>query len=77
MKAGIKSTEFYVTLITAIVPVIVAIGLLTPEEGEAVTSATVEVVKAIATLAAVLAPVIVGSVYTNGRSKVKAANGKK
>lgn len=78
MKAGFKTTEFWLTLAGSVAAVAVALQLLTPEQGDAVNSATAELVEAIAVLVGVLAPVIGPAVYTNGRSKIKAAlNGTK
>lgn len=76
MKSGIKTTEFWMVLVGSLLAVVVATGLLTPEEGEAVTNATTEVVKALSVLAGVLAPILGPIFYSNGRAKVKAANGK-
>lgn len=73
MKSGYKTTEFWLTLVGSSVAVIVALGVLTPEEGEAVSSATGEVIKALSGLIGVLAPVIGPAIYANSRAKVKAA----
>lgn len=75
MKNGAKTTEFWLTLVASLVAVVVATGVLTPEEGEAISSATAEVIKAVTVLAGVLAPIVSAGIYTNGRSKVKAASG--
>jgi len=76
MKSGVKTTEFWLTtgvsLVGSAVAIVVALGILTPEEGEAVSSATIEVVKAIVVLVGVIAPVISVGVYANGRAKAKA-----
>jgi hypothetical protein len=77
MKSGFKTTEFWLTLVGSVVAVVVALQVLTPEEGQAVTSATGEVIKAVAGLIAILAPIIGPVFYNHGRAKVKAANGKK
>ncbi len=77
MKSGIKTTEFWFTLVASAVAVVVATGVLSPEEGEAVSSATIELIKAISVLGGILAPIVGAVFYSNGRSKVKAAaNGK-
>lgn len=77
MKSGIKTTEFWMVVIGSLVAVVVAAGVLTPEEGETVSNATIEVIKALSVLAGVLAPILGPIFYSNGRAKVKAATGSK
>ncbi len=72
MKSGVKTTEFWMVLVGSLIAVAVALGALTLEEGEAVSSATSEVVKALTVLAGVLAPILGPIFYSNGRAKVKA-----
>lgn len=77
MKSGVKTSEMWLTtgvaLVSSVVAIVVALGVLTPEEGEAVSSATIEVVKAIVIAVGVIGSVVSVGIYANGRAKVKAA----
>lgn len=77
MKSGVKTTEFYVTGIVNIVAAVIAIlgirGLVTAEEGDLY----VALASAVATGVAPIVMAFVSGKYIQGRSQVKAANGKK
>ena len=36
MKPGYQTTEFWITLVASVVPVLVALGIFSPEEGQTV-----------------------------------------
>ena len=76
-KPGYKTTEFWVTSIVNIAAAIIAIlaarGLVNSEEG----SLYVVLVQSIAVAVAPIVMAIVTAKYVEGRSKVKAANGRR
>ena len=71
MKSGIKTTEFWLTLIGSVAAVLVALQVLSAEESQAIVSTAGEVVKSIVALVAVLSPIIGPIFYNNGRAKIK------
>lgn len=68
VKAGYRTTEFWVTLISSAVAVLVALGVFTPAEGETASSAGAELVFAIFAMLAAVAPAVA---YIYSRTKVK------
>jgi hypothetical protein len=75
-KPGIKSTEFWFSLIVALVgPVfaaLVAFGAFgDPAQADAAQNAVLGVLNALAPILGVSTPVIAGVVYTAGRNKIK------
>lgn len=73
MKAGWKTTEFWVVIVSSVVAVAVASGYLRPDDAENITSATAQVLEAVARLVEVLAPIAGPLVYVWSRTKIKAA----
>lgn len=71
MKAGWKTTEFWMVVVSAILMVMVAGGYVTVEESEAISSAVAETINAVANLAVSLAPVAGMIMYIWSRGKVK------
>jgi uncharacterized NAD-dependent epimerase/dehydratase family protein len=66
IKPGVKSTEFYVTVGVQIVGVILALGVVTPEQADTLT-------KAITQGAGVIAMLISAFSYAKSRAAVKSA----
>ncbi len=71
VKAGFKTTEFLVVIITSVVSIAVAAGVLSGDEAQEITSASAEVINALADLAGALAPIVGGVTYIWSRTKVK------
>jgi hypothetical protein len=70
VKSGIKTTEFWLSLIGPVILIFVTLGVFTPEEGEALSLTIGDAIAAIGAFIAGLAPVWA---YIRGRSEVKAA----
>lgn len=70
MSKGIYTTEFWLTLVSQIVPILVLTGVLDADKAGAVQDTTNEIIKHIFALAALVVPV---AFYIYGRAKVKAA----
>lgn len=68
MKPGYKTTEFWLTLLAQVLPVLVITGLLTGEEVETLNQAIVEVSKSIGALLVALVPLWK---YIESRTRVK------
>ena len=73
MKAGYKTTEFWLAVGAQLIPVLVLTGVLSNEESEALNSTLVEAVTVGGAFVVALLPVWK---YIDSRAKVKAANGK-
>lgn len=69
-KPGVKSTEFYVTVGVQIIGVILALGVVTPEQADTLT-------QAITQGGGIVAMLISAFAYNKGRSTVKAAEAAK
>ncbi len=65
-KPGVKSTEFYVTVLVQIIGVILALGVVTPEQSDVL-------VKAITQGGGIVAMLISAFAYNKGRAAVKSA----
>lgn len=68
MKPGYQTSEFWLTLAAQIIPLLVLLGVLTPEQAPGVSDALSNVIKDVFALLASVAPV---AVYIWGRAKVK------
>ena len=55
MKSGLKSTEFYVTLVSTIVSLLVMAGLVQPTEADQVTELVVQAIGGIVALGSIIA----------------------
>ena len=73
MKTGLLTTEFWLTLVGSVVAVVVALNYISADQGQQVTSAAGEVIKALAGLVAVLAPILGPIFYSISRAIVKFA----
>lgn len=71
MKPGWKTTEFWLTLLAQVLPILVITGLLTAEEIETLNQAIVEVSKAVSALLIALVPLWK---YIESRTRVKEIN---
>lgn len=71
MKPGVKTTEFWLTLGSQVIPVLVLLGVLTEDEGNTANTAWAEIVKSAFALLGAAIPV---AVYIWSRAKVKAGN---
>lgn len=71
MTRGIYTTEFWLTVVAAVITVLVSAGVLSAEEGQQLTGATAQVIQAVAHLMTVLAPFLGAAVYTWSRTRVK------
>lgn len=67
-KPGIKTTEFWATLVAAIVGVMTMMGVFTPAEASQMTSGLGQIIGGVFAIVP-----IVGYIWSRG--KVKAANG--
>jgi hypothetical protein len=67
VKAGWKTTEFWVVVIAAVLSIAVAGGYITVEESEAINNAIVQTIDAVTNLIGVLLPIV----YVWSRTKVK------
>lgn len=70
MKSGYKTTEFWLTLLAQVLPVLVLTGVLTPNEAETVQNVAGNAITAGFAFGGAL---IALAVYVYGRAKVKAA----
>lgn len=70
VSKGYTTTEFWLSLVAQVVPILVLTGVLDTENAEAVKSATNQVVEAVAALVVAVAPVVM---YIYSRAKIKAA----
>ena len=70
MKPGWKTSEFYVTIITALSSIAVAFGVLSQAEATELAAAVGQVVAAVIGLVGAVLPVVA---YVKGRSAVKEA----
>jgi len=71
MKEGYKTTEFWITLISYVVPILVLFGVITPDQAESVTSEGNALVEAIFNLLVALGPIVSTALYIWSRTKVK------
>lgn len=67
MKPGIKTSEFWITLVSLFLAVVVHVGVLSPAESEAVQSAATDIIKALFELGLAAT----GPAYVLGRSWLK------
>ena len=67
-KPGWQTSEFWLTLAAQVIPVLVLLGVLTPDQSSGVNDAVANVIK---DAFALLASVIPVAVYVWGRAKVK------
>lgn len=72
VKSGFKTTEFWITLLVEIISIFVIVGVLTPEEGEALVLALSDAIVVSVALVAALAPLLT---YIWGRVRIKSAHG--
>ncbi len=68
MKPGVKTSEFWLTLLAQVLPVLAISGVLTGEEVETLNQAIIEAVKVIGALVVALVPIWR---YIESRTKVK------
>jgi len=68
MKPGKHTSEFYLTIASAVFGVLVALGLLTPEQPDQLIGAARTLVDAVIGLAAVVLPIIE---YIKKRTELK------
>ena len=68
IKPGWKTTEFWLTLVTAFSGLAVLFGYVTPEEGSAITGGIMQVIGGVVSVATVFG-------YTLSRGKVKQNSG--
>lgn len=73
MKAGIKTTEFYLTVVFAIVGVLVALGVIEQEQAQTLNAAIQQAVIAVGALIAAVLPIWK---YIDSRTKLKASQDK-
>jgi fumarate reductase subunit D len=78
LKPGKRTSElWYMALTTLIVsvilPILVGLGYLTPEQGGALGNAAAEVITAVAALIAILVPIILPVFYARYRTQLKVA----
>jgi hypothetical protein len=71
MKTGIKTTEFWLVVVSSIVAVLVAAGVIDPTQGADLETAVGEVINAVINLVAVLTPLVGVVSYVWSRTKVK------
>jgi hypothetical protein len=72
MTRGIKTSEFWVTVVASLLSIGVAAGLVGQQEATEINNASVALINAIFEMVKVLAPVLGAAVYTVSRAKVKA-----
>lgn len=65
IKPGWKSSEFWIQLVTQIIALLVVLGVLSSSKADAIT-------ETIAAVGAAVASAVSGSVYSMGRTKLKA-----
>lgn len=75
MKAGWKTTEFWMVVAAAVLSVAVAAGYIGVEQSQQISDAVAQVINAVAALVAALAPVVGAVAYVWSRTKIK-TNGK-
>ena len=77
VKPGILTTEFWITLISQIIGLLVITGKLKPDEGQAVVDGLNMIVKGVVDLIAALYMIYTAVTYIRGRIhlKEKAKNG--
>ncbi len=66
-KPGVKTTEFWVTVLVQVIGVILALGVVTPDQADTLT-------KAVTQGSGIIAMLISAFAYTKGRAAVKAAD---
>lgn len=71
MKSGIKTSEAWVTIGAAIISILVASGVLTPDDAVNFDSALAESIQALEKLIGVAGPLFAAGVYTWSRTKIK------
>jgi len=69
MKPGYLTTEFWLTLLAQVLPVLALTGVLTAGEVDTLYAAVVEAAKVVAALVVALVPLWR---YIDGRAKIKA-----
>lgn len=70
MKPGVKTTEFWLTLVAAVLGVLVAGGFLTPEESAQAQSVVEALIEQLAGVVIAVGPIVA---YIRARAEVKAA----
>jgi len=68
MKPGYQTTEFWVTLIMSAVPVLVALGVFSPEEGQTIAQQWADIAVQVGSL---VAAAIVAWKYISSRTFLK------
>lgn len=63
-KPGVKTSEFYLTIVSSIVGILVTLGYLTPQQGDDLVKAVVAIIGGVLTISSVL-------LYLYGRFKLK------
>ncbi len=63
-KPGVKTTEFYLTIASSIVGLLVTLGYLSPQQGDELVKAIVAIIGGVLTISSVL-------LYLYGRFKLK------
>lgn len=71
VKPGWKTTEFLVVIVGSVLSILVGAGVLSGSEAQEITTATTEVINALAGLVAALAPIVGTVAYIWSRTKVK------
>lgn len=69
MKTGVKTSEFWVALGVSVIGVLLALGVLTPDQAEVVEGELIQTVNAIFNALLIAGP---QAVYIWSRAKVKA-----
>lgn len=65
LKSGWKTSEFWVQLFTQIIALLVVLGVLSSSKADSIT-------EVVASVGAAIASAVSGSVYSMGRTKLKA-----
>jgi fumarate reductase subunit D len=71
MKPGVKTSEFYLTVVFALIGVLVALGVISQEQAETLSAAIVQAVTAGAGLIVAVLPIWK---YIDSRTKLKSKN---
>lgn len=70
IKPGYKTSEFYIALVGPAISLLIAFGVISPDQGEEIESAAVQLIMAIFAVIVAVAPVVT---YIWSRAKVKSA----
>ena len=71
MKPGIKTTEFWMSLIPAVVGLLLALGVVTPEQGDIITGQSGEIVAAVDKIIGAVMTIVVALGYAKSRGVAK------